>query len=149
MKRFFLAMFIPLYFSSHAQAEVQSQQGYRCITIQTFLWPMKNPSGLDVVHTVRVVMESYSTDDYQAKISAAQAAWKTCRQTLGIRFDEDWSALGADRAPFPPDEFGQPRPPKICETIYKRPDLYECNHVARQADQTADPFVLIENVILK
>lgn len=130
-----------------ASAEVQN--GYRCATTQVFTWPVKTPAGTDVEHTVRVTMESYSDNDYQAKISAAQSAWKVCRQTLGQKFNEDWRALGFESAPKPIDEFGEQRPPKICIDIYKRPDLFECLQVSRQAMPGEDPFVLVEATILK
>jgi hypothetical protein len=147
MKPLMIAIYFGLLISmSTARADVQ--KGFRCSTTQAFIWPILGPHGEQLEHTVRVVMESYGTDDF-TEMSAAQAAWKVCRDALGRQFDEDWRQFGFARAPLPIDEVGEQKQPRMCETRYKNPALYLCEEVTRQGNATDDLFVLVEKTILK
>ncbi len=150
MKTTFAAAIL-IFASSASYAQAKVQNGMRCTTTQTFTWPVANPDGKFIEHTVKITMDFYGEETQELQtISSAQAAWKTCNQTFGQKFNEDWRELGLDSAPFPIDEFGQSRPPKICVTIYKQPELYRCEQVTREpSDLSKDPFVLVERTVLK
>lgn len=128
---------------SLARAEIQS--GYRCTTTQTFTWPVEAPNGSKVEHTARITIESYNTDDYLAKVASAMAAWKSCRQILHRKFDDDWRQIGFAGAPYP----GERRPLKICEDFYEKPELFTCVAVTRPVDLDQNSIVIIEKIILR
>ncbi len=56
--------------------------------------------------------------------------WKKCRQNLGRQFKAHWNQFGFESAPFPEDEFGDPRPPAICLSFVGHENLYSCEEIA-------------------
>lgn len=113
-------------------AKALAETVVNCQTIQSFTWPIKEPHGLMVVKTAFISMDwPLSGNSIElAKGRSAQAAWKSCRRNLGDQFRAHWSQLGVP-LPIPLDEFGQARPPRMCEDSYNRPDLYTCALVER------------------
>lgn len=103
-----------------------------CQTTQSYTWPIKDPNGLMITKTAVISLDLPVSDlsEKAAKKRSAQAAWKTCRRNLGEQFLAHWTQLGST-LPFPLDEFGEARPPTMCEDYFNRPDLYTCSLIER------------------
>ena len=121
-------------------SNAQIVKGIRCTTTQSFVWPLKDPNGIQVEKTTTVSHEELMDDLNLAKLFAGQGAWKKCRQNLGSQFKAHWNQFGVETAPFPKDEFGDPRSPRICFSFVSYKNLYSCEEISEPTLKNDNDF---------